>query len=185
MIHGIRTVHLLAFASCALWAGCHQAPDPAQLTAVDQLITTTDAALLTLNELDRTRYHRSDSLFQEQRDSFAMYFHDTLDRYPAKALGDQFIALRASQEMGAAHERMIADIATSSERLRTLRTDIANAAMGKAQATSIVAAEQQRHTIMIEAVHRVIDNYRLLQLAWDRRDSVASLIADTNPPMVP
>ncbi len=185
MIHGIRTAPLFAFTSCALWAGCHQAPDPAQLTAVDQLITTTDAALLTLNELDRTRYHRSDSLYQDQRGSFAMRFRDTLDRSTAKALGDQFISLRASQEMGTAHERTSADIAASSERLRTLHTDIANGAIDKEQAASLVTGEQQRHTTLIEAVHRVIDNYRMLQLAWDRRDSVAALIADTKPPMVP
>ncbi|HRH37290.1 MAG TPA: hypothetical protein PK760_03025, partial [Flavobacteriales bacterium] len=106
MIQRIRTGRFAAFASCAaLLMACAQAPDPAQLTAVDQLIEATDAALLTLNELDRSRYTHSDSLFHVQRDGFASIFKDTPQRDQAKVLADQFIALRASARMKSDHER--------------------------------------------------------------------------------
>ena len=186
MIHGIRTVQFATFASCALWVSCKpQAPDPAQLTAVDQLISTTDAAMLTLNELDRGRYLRSDSLFVQQRVGFVERFRDTLDPRSAQALGDQFIALRASHEMGADHERLLDEIGTTSERLRTLRNDLANGAIKVHDAAPIIASEQKRHTLLIDAVHRVMDNYRVLQHAWDRRDTVAMLLSDTNTPALP
>lgn len=185
MIHGIRTVHLATFASCALWMACRQAPDPAQLTAVDQLISATDAAVLTLNELDRGRYRRSDSLFADQQAGFASRFEDTLDRSAAKALGDQYIALRASSTMGADHERVLAEIATSSERLRTLRADLAIGAIQKEKGALLITHEQERHTALIEEVHHVIDNYRTLQQAWDRRDTVAVLLSEVNPSITP
>ena len=185
MIHGIRTVHLAPFASCALLVACRQAPDPAQLTAVDQLISATDAAVLTLNELDRGRYRRSDSLFRDQQAGFASLFEDTLGRHAATVLADQYIALRASAAMGSDHERLLADITSSSERLRVLRSDLSNGSIQKEKGALLIGHEQQRHTAIIEEVHHVIDNYRTLQQAWDRRDTVAVLLSEANPSTAP
>ena len=182
MTQGIRTVHLATFACCALWVACRPAPDTTQLTAVDQMITATDAAMLTLNELDHARYRLGDSLYVAQGPAFAMRFRDTLDRSAAQALGDQFIALRAAASMGAEHERVSADIIDSGERLRTLRADIANGAVASERGASLIAQEQQRHASLVDAVHRVMDNYRTLQQAWARRDTVNLLLAETTAP---
>lgn len=182
MTHGIRTLPILAFAMYALVAACNQAPDPAQLNAVDQLISATDAALLTLNELDRERYLRTDSLLSAQRSGFAARFDDTLDRTAALALGSQYIVLRAAERMGADHERILADIGSASERLRDLRNDLASGAIEPKNAITLIATEQQQHSVLIGAVHRVIDNYKLVQQAWERRDSVAVLFAEMNAP---
>lgn len=185
MTHGIRTLPVPAFALCALVAACSQAPDPAQLTAVDQLISATDAALLTLNELDRERYLRTDSLLSEQQSGFAARFDDTLDRTAALALGSQYVVLRAAEQMGADHERVLAEIGSASERLRSLRNDLAAGAIEPKSAIALIATEQQQHAALIGAVHRVIDNYKLVQQAWDRRDSVAVLLAGMYAPGTP
>ena len=185
MTHGIRTLPIAAFATCVLWTACSQPPDPAQLAAVDQLITVTDAALLTLNELDRNRYLRSDSLLAQQQAGFEARFDDTLDRATALALGSQYIVLRAAEQMGTDHERVIAEIANASERLRNLRIDLAAGAIEPKSAGALIAAEQQQHSALIDAVHHVIDNYKLVQQAWDRRDSVAMRFADLNTPGTP
>jgi hypothetical protein len=179
MSQGMRTVLLATVASCTLSTACRKAPDPAQLTAVDQLISATDAALLTLNELDRGRYQRSDSLYHMQAGLFRGRFADTLAPAEAKMLGDQYITLRAADHMGDDHERILADIATSTERLRALRSDLAAGAIDQEDGTSLITAEQRRHIELIEGVHGIIDNYRMLQKAWDRRDSVALLLSDS------
>lgn len=185
MNQGIRTARQMAFASCALLLACRQAPDPAQLSAVDQLISATDAAVLTLNELDRRRYERSDSLYAGQRTAFSERFTDTLPRAAAGALGQQFITLRAAASMGAQHEHVLDQLIASSERLRNLRNDISGGALDAQQAALDIDGEQRHHASSIEAVHRVIDNYRTLQQAWDRRDSVMVLLANTQPPIAP
>lgn len=179
------TTRFATFASCTLWMACHQAPDPGQLTAVDQAISATEAAMFTLHELDRGRYQRGDSLFAEQRAAFTGRFRDTLGRNTARILGGQFITLRASAAMSRDHEHVLADITSSGERLRALRADLASGALRKEEGASLIAAEQQRHTALIGAVHNVIDNYRALQQAWDRRDTVALLLSDAVLPVAP
>ena len=176
---GIRTVRSMTFAACALFTACGQVPDPAQLTAVDQLITATDAAVLTLNELDRSRYARMDSLFAGERTRFDARFADTLGRDAAGMLGSQFILLRAAGTMGKDHERVLARLIEDSERLRWLRNDLANNALDAKEAAPLIAQEQRQHADVISGVHAVMDNYRLVQHAWDRADSVATLLADT------
>ncbi|MBK8499747.1 MAG: hypothetical protein IPL52_13260 [Flavobacteriales bacterium] len=101
------------------------------------------------------------------------------------ALGSQYIVLRAAGTMGTDHERVLADIGSASERLRLLRNDLTAGAIAPKSAAALIATEQQQHTGLIDAVHRVIDNYKLVQQAWDRRDSVAVLLADTNTPGIP
>lgn len=181
----IRTAYLAAFVSCALLVACAEAPDTAQITAVDQLISATDGAMLTLNELDRERYVRSDSLFIAQQGAFTNRFTDTLGRDAASALGKQFLALRTSAAMGRDHVRVLDDLIASGDRLRRLRTQLAQGSMRRADGASAIAAEQAHHTALIVGVHGVMDNYRVLQRAWDRRDSVANWLADAKAPELP
>jgi hypothetical protein len=185
MTHRIRTAYLIAFTSCALVVACAEAPDTAQITAVDQLISATDGAMLTLNELDRERYQRSDSLFTMQQASFADRFADTLGRDVAKTLGNQFLALRTASVMGEDHVRVLDDLIASGERLRALRTQLAQGTMRRAEGANAIAAEQAHHTALIVGVHAVMDNYRVLQRAWDRRDSVSNWLADAQAPETP
>ena len=185
MTPGIRTTHFIAFASCALVVACAEAPDTAQITAVDQLISATDGAMLTLNELDRERYVRSDSLFTLQQAGFADRFNDTLDREAATALGNQFLALRTASVMGEDHVRVLDDLIASGERLRALRSQLAQGTMRRTEGANAIAAEQAHHTALIVGVHAVMDNYRVLQRAWDRRDSVANWLADAQAPETP
>lgn len=170
---------LAALIASALLMACAAPPAPEQITAVDQLISATDGAMLTLNELDRGRYVRADSLLRMQGEVFAQRFADTLGRNEARALGLQWIALTHAGGMGADHERILSDLIASGERLRVLRSDLANGAITSESAKAVIASEQKRHTEAIIAVHAVMDNYRLLQQAWDRRDTVQVLLANT------
>lgn len=181
MIPGRRNIRTVLFALSLMLMACEQPANPAQLGALDNLISATDAAMLTLNELDRGRYDRSDSLFASQQAAFSDRFRDTLGRDAAQALGAQFVTLRSAAVMGNEHERVLTEIAANLERLRKLREDIATGALEASQSAPYLKEEQQRHTAAIEAVHRVIDNYKLIQHAWDRRDTVDLLLADTNP----
>lgn len=169
---------LLAFLPLA----CTHAPDPAQLTAVDQLITANDGAALTLNELGRQRYLHADSLLTLDSARYAVRFADTLAPSSAQALGSQWLTLRHAAAMGRDHERVLGELILAGERLRLLRADIAAGALDAGAAASLIAAEQKHHSDVIGGVHAVIDNYRLLQQAWDRRDTVEQLLANTDRP---
>lgn len=177
MTHGIRIALGSAFATSALLWSCVQPPDQAQLTALDQLISATDGALLTLNELDRKRYSLADSLFGVEESGFMARFSDTLSKPEARALGNQWIALSRSGAMGSDHMRVLDALATTAERLRVLRKDVADGAMSGKDAAPLVAEEQRRHIGLMNSVHAVMDNYRMLQQAWDRRDTVTALLA--------
>jgi hypothetical protein len=168
---------LAAFIASALLMACAAPPDPQQLTAVDQLISATDAASLALRELDRGRYERADSLFSAQDSALRARFTAPLRPDTARPLANQWIALRNAVAMGGNHERVLNELLTSAERLRALRSDIANGAIARKQAAPFIAAEQKRHTALIEGAHAVLDNYRILQRAWDRRDTVLTLLA--------
>lgn len=174
-------------AKAALLAGtllmaCAAAPDPQQLTAVDQLIAATDAASLALRELDRGRYTRADSLFGDQDSALRARFAQPLRPEAAQPLASQWIALRHAAAMGADHERVLGELLASAERLRALRSDIAQGAVAPRAAAPLIAAEQQRHAAVMDAAHAVMDNYRILQRAWDRRDTVRTLLATQHLP---
>jgi hypothetical protein len=167
----------------ALVMSCSEAvPSAAQLNTVDSLVTATDAAVLTLNELDQGRYDRMDTLFQQHQARFLERFKDTLDPNSAHVLGDQFLQLRSARQLGEDHVRVMSDIAAASERLRALRTDLANGAIDTVAAAAIITNEERRHTALLDAVRAVIANYRSVQLAWDRRVEVDSLLMMTTAP---
>ncbi|MBK9175044.1 MAG: hypothetical protein IPM46_01655 [Flavobacteriales bacterium] len=180
-LHALPSALATLIASALLMA-CTAPPAPEQITALNQLITATDGAMLTLNELDRGRYGRADSLLQLHGEGFAQRFEDTLVRDEARALGLQWIALTHAESMGADHERVLGDLIASGERLRVLRNDLATGALNSVEGKVAIALEQKRHTEVINAVHAAMDNYRLLQQAWDRRDTVQVLLANTAMP---
>lgn len=182
MTHGIRIALGSAFATSALLWSCVQPPDPAQLTAMDQLITATDGALLTLNELDRGRYTLADSLFGMEESGFRARFADTLSKTEARALGNQWIALSRAGAMGTDHMRVLDELGSTAERLRSLRKDVADGAFSGKEAMPLIAEEQRRHIGLMSSVHAVMDNYRVLQQAWDRRDTVTALLAQQQLP---
>jgi len=182
MTTGIRKPRQAAFVMCALMSACAKPPDQQQIAAVDQLITATDAASLTMNELNRARYAEADSQRSADSSLYAARFAEALRPEEARALGNQWVALNGAHAMARDHERVLIELIASAERLRALRHDIANGAFDREQAAPLIATEQQLHTEMIGGVHAVIDNYRLLQQAWDRRDTVASYFAHSATP---
>lgn len=174
----IRTVALHTFATCVLLGSCSRSPDGNRNAALDDLITATDAAMLTLNELDRGRYIRTDSLFETERPYFLRRFEDTLDRERAQLLAEQYVALRAARDMGHAHDRVLAAAVEAGERLRALRMDLAHGAIDLDELGPLLAGEQRSHLVLMEAVHVTIDNYRTLQRTWERADSAALILAE-------
>ncbi len=185
MNRGILFAAIGALAVNGFFQGCRTPADPAQLRAVDSLITTVDAAILTLNELDRARFLRTDSMFKAQRPLFETRFQDTLDRATADALGNQFIALRGSAEMGQAHENVLSDLSASSERLRALQLDLKNGAMEPDAARAVIANEFKTWTSLETSVLGVIDNYRVVQRAWEQMAHIDSLLAPGANPLLP
>lgn len=176
----MRRAPVAAFITGALLMSCTHAPDAAQLTAIDRLIAATDGAALTLNELDRGRYALADSLFAQQADRYAVRFADTLSRAEAQALGSQWTALSRAADLGRDHERALAEAIAAGERLRRLRNDVAAGALQREQAEPLIAREQRLHAEVMAGVHAVMDNYRLLQQAWDRRDTVETMLANAH-----
>ncbi len=182
MTGGNRKPLQAALVLSALLLACAAPPDPQQLTALDQLISATDAASLALRELDRGRYARADSLFEDQDSAMRARFAEPLRPAAAQPLANQWIALRHASSMGADHERVLGDLLTSAERIRMLRNDLAQGAIARQEAAALITAEQRRHAQLIDGAHAVLDNYRTLQRAWDRRDTVDLLLAITPSP---
>lgn len=186
MIHGIRCTACSALAWGALAMGCAPAtPDPAQLSTVDSLITTTAAALFTLNELDAGRYHRLDSTYEATSSVFRARFTDTLDRNSARVLGDQYLLLRGARRLGADHLRVANDLRSTSERLHALRNDLAQGAIAPEKALDLIGRESTQHAALTDEVYLVIANYRAVQQAWDRRDTVEQLLSLSALPVQP
>jgi len=178
MIHGIRCTAFSALAWGALAMGCAPAtPDPAQLSTVDSLITTTAAALLTLNELDAGRYDRLDSTYEAANSMFRARFNDTLDRNSARVLGDQYLLLRDARKLGDDHLRVVSDLRSTRERLHALRSDLSQGAIAPIKGTDIIDRERTQHAVLTDEVYLVIANYRAVQQAWDRRDTVEQLLS--------
>lgn len=184
MNRGILFAAIVALGVNGFFQGCRTPADTAQLRAVDSLITSVDAAILTLNELDRARYQRTDSMFQVQRLLFETRFQDTLDRATADALGNQFIVLRGSAEMGHAHESVLNDLSASSERLRALQLDLKNGAMEPDAARTVIANEYKTWTSLETSVLGVIENYRVVQRAWENVAHIDSLLAPGANPLM-
>jgi len=183
MNQGILLAMVTTLAGSGFLQGCRTPPDTAQLLTVDSLITTVDAAMLTLNELDRGRYQRTDSLFQVQRPLFEARFKDTLDRESADALGNQFLALRTAADMGRDHEQVLNDLGTTTERLHALRLDLQNGAMEPEAGRTAIGSEVAAWSLLETNVLGVIDNYRVVQRTWENMAHIdPMLVAKTKLP---
>lgn len=179
MNRGILLAMAMTLAGSGFLPGCRTPPDTAQLRTVDSLITSVDAAMLTLNELDRSRYTRTDSLFQAQRALFAARFADTLDRTTADALANQFITLRSATTMARDHEQVLADLGTTAERLRALQLDLRNSTMEPSKGKEAILTERAAWSLLETNLLGIIDNYRALQRTWDNVASIDPMITDT------
>ena len=177
MTSASRHVALLMWGTLVLAAGCRAGADTAQVEAVNELITDTDAALLTLNELDLGRYQRADSVFRLEQHRFAMIFEDTLERDDATILGQQYLTLRSAAAMGRDHQRMTKALDITAVRLRKLREDLTAGLIEKGQAATAIATERTLLRELMVNVQQCIDNYRRMQTAASTQDAVDSLLA--------
>lgn len=178
MNRGIRLAMITTLAGSGFLQACRTPPATAQLRTVDSLITAVDAAMLTLDELDRSRYTRTDSLFQAQRPLFAARFADTLDRATADALANQFITLRSAATMARDHEQVLTDLGTTSERLRALRLDLQNGTMKPSKGKEAILTERAAWSLLETNLLGIIDNYRMLQRSWDNVASINPMIGN-------
>jgi hypothetical protein len=162
-----------------LATGCQHSTSPQYLSTVDSLITTTNGALLTLRELDPARYDHLDSLHHQLLPSFLDRFDDTLPPDRADLLADRFLVLRAAARMGSDQRSLEQRLAYRVARLDTLRSDLAVGALAEGEVRSAVQAEQRWADFDHAQVLNVLDNYRMAQQAWEQRDTVLTLLADT------
>jgi hypothetical protein len=176
MNRGILFAVLSALALCAVAPACHRSPDPAQLRTVDSLITSIDAALLTLNELDPVRYAHSDSLHAQREALFNVRFTDTLDRTVADALATPFLVLRSAARMGEDHRRVVTDLEAARIRLAALQTDLSSGAMEPETSAAALVEERNLAVQLDSNVHWILDNYRSLQRVWDDLPRIDSLL---------
>jgi hypothetical protein len=180
---GILFMVLLALAWGGLVNACRRSADAASMQAVDSLITTVDAAILTLNELDPARFDRAASAFITRENEFNRRFNDTLQREEAELLGGQYLALQAAGDMAADHRRTLQELRGSAERLRALRRDVMNAVMPLEEEKKAIGTEAQVHQVLRANVDQAIANYRTIQQAWDllpRTDSLLIVVEEQN-----
>ncbi len=173
---GIRSLAVLALIWVIMANACKRSPEAQSLQTVDSLITTVDAAILTLNELDPDRFDRATAAFSAREADLARRFQDTLKRAEAELLGDQYLALQAADEMGTDHRRTLHELRGSAERLRALRRDVMNAAMPIEEEKNAIRTEAQIQQMLRTNVEQAIANYRRIQQAWDRLPATDSLL---------
>lgn len=152
-----------ALAYCALAHACRTPVDPGPLHTVDSLITFTEAALLTLNELDTVHYAEAEAFHARHAGTVDSLLHDTLDSAHAELLVNTALVVRQASRMANDHRRVAGDLVATSERLRALRSDIEKRAIAAAEAQQAVAHEHSIAVDLDTAMHRLLDNYRNLQ----------------------
>ncbi|MEX1131601.1 MAG: hypothetical protein WEC15_00110 [Flavobacteriales bacterium] len=177
MNRGILFASIIAFAWSGLGLACRNPANEAQIRTVDSMITSLEAAKLTLNELDRIRYDRAAALYRSDSSRFIARFADTLDRSTAERLGNHFRVLRAAANIGADHSLVGEDLASSKERLLALRNDMENGALNEEGTHQALLNETRIVDALDGQVQQVIVNYRAVQRAWDDLATVDSLLA--------
>jgi hypothetical protein len=100
-------------------------------------------------------------------------------------LGDQYLLLRGARRLGADHLRVANDLRSTSERLHALRNDLAQGAIAPEKALDLIGRESTQHAALTDEVYLVIANYRAVQQAWDRRDTVEQLLSLSALPVQP
>jgi hypothetical protein len=177
MNRGILYMVLIALAWGGLANACRRSADAGHLQTVESLMTTVDAAILTLNELDPQRFSRAADAFAEREELFAHRFQDTLDRHSAEVLGNQFLTMRTAHEMASDHMRTLEELQAAAQRLRALRLDVMNAAMTLEEERKAIRAEEQVQELLQTNVRQAIANYRNIQQTWDMLPATDSLLA--------
>ena len=171
----------IAFSLLAGTSACRQAADPALAMIVDSMHTENTGALLTLQELDEARFDHLDSIYRAQQTQFRSRFMDTLIPEEAGQLGNQFLVLRNASQMGRDQRALAIRLRERNERLAVLELDLAQGATSRQELEQAVAVERALLDFDHDQVLAVIDNYRKAQHAWELRDSVTTLLADTPP----
>jgi hypothetical protein len=169
-----------ALACCALAQACRPPADPGQLHTVDSLITFTEAALLTLGELDTVRYAEAEAFHARHAATLDSLLRDTLDSVHAELVVNTALVMRHTPRMADDHRRVAVDLTASGQRLRALRADLEQRAMPAADAPGAVAHERIIAVDLDTAMHRLLDNYRTLQgvaAAFPRTDSLLTHFA--------
>lgn len=172
----IRRAALIALGSMSLSVGCQGPADPEQVRTVHTLIAETEAAMLTLKELDRGRYDRADSLFRVDLERYDAVFTDTLTPEEASVLGQHYLTMRSAAAMGRDHDRIIAELAISGQRLRALRSDLSTGLIDGPRAAAAIATERTLLRELMTNVQRCIDNYRMIQRTVGTQPRVDSLL---------
>jgi hypothetical protein len=168
-----------ALACCALTQACRTPADPGQLLAVDDLITRTDAALLTLNELDTAHYAGAEAFHAAHAGTLDSLLHDTLDDAHAELLVNAAIVMRHVPHMADDHRRVAADLQAAAQRLRALRTDLERGAIPPDEGAPLVERERAMAVVRDTATHRLLDNNRILQGLTARFPQLDSLLLHT------
>ena len=182
MNRGILFAALVALALGTVATSCRRATDPRQLATVDSLITTMEAARLTLNELDTQRYATADSILQGTRALFLHRFHDTLDKTTATALGNQFIALRETDRRATDHRQVVKAVHDAANRLGRLRNDVNSGALSAEDVAKAIANEAAATEGIEHALMQVITNHQATQRVLEQQATADSLLADTLNP---
>lgn len=180
MNHLLPTVALW-LAGLLLCTACKQPASPGQLAVVDSLIVANQAALLTLRELDATRFDRLDSLLRIQGPALRQRFQDTLAPAEARMLAPLYLGLRDAARMGKDQILLLQRIAERDQRLQLLREDLQLVRIGSDKATGIIDLERRAQGFDHEQVLAVIANYRRAQHLWEQCDSLRTVLAEAAP----
>ena len=172
---------LTALTYGVLATGCQRTTAPQHVTTLDSLRTSTNGALLTLRELDPSRYDLLDSAYHALLPSFLERLDDTLRPEQADQLVDRFLVFRSAERMGEDQRMLEERLAIRYARLDTLRGDLAIGALPDGQVREAIRTELGLARFEHEQVLSVIQNYRTAQQAWDMRDSLTALLSETRP----
>ncbi|MEZ4757276.1 MAG: hypothetical protein R2817_10655 [Flavobacteriales bacterium] len=179
MNHPLPTVALW-LAGLLFCPACKQPASPGQLAAVDSLIVANQAALLTLRELDATRFDRLDSLLRIQGPALRQRFQDTLPPAEARILAPLYLGLRDAARMGQDQTILLHRIAERDQRLQLLREDLQLVRISTDKATGIIDHERRAQAFDHEQVLATIANYRRAQQLWEQCDSLGRVLAQAD-----
>ena len=169
----------IAFSLLFGTVACRQAADPTLAMVVDSMHTVNNGALLTLQELDGTRFEHLDSIFEQQQAQFLVRLKDTLRPAEADRLANHFLVLRDASRMGRDQRALVGRLRERNDRLAALKQDIAQGTTSRQELEQAVLVERTLLDFDHAQVLAVIENYRTAQHAWELRDTVAILLAET------
>lgn len=175
----------MPIALAVLLASCHR-PDPAHITAADQLLATCDSLHAAVNGIDSAVYLRMDSIFRAQHDRIARQFRDTLDPASATTLGNYHRSMNGPlQQVLTGRPSLLADLAAARTRFADLHHDLSNGLLRGEEA--ITALRQEEGALLqlrlnAAVLHQAAD---LTDRAWDLYHAQAdSLLAPPDTTLI-